>query len=106
MKSGPFRVLCVGDNPQLLELRCAVLSHMGYEAKTVYIADAYEQVRSLEFDLVIMTTPLAKEHPDLYAAIPVRTQILLLDGVTFPVQLLAAVTEKVKSVRSATGVNA
>jgi hypothetical protein len=67
---------------------------MGYEAKTVYIAEAYEQVRSLEFELVIMTSRLADEHSDFYPAIPVGTQVLLLDGVTFPAGLLAAVTEK------------
>jgi CheY-like chemotaxis protein len=94
MKSSSFRILCIGDNPHLLELRCAVLAHMGYEAKTVYIAEAYEQVRSLEFDLVIMTSRLAEEHSDLYAAIPAGTQVRLLDGVTFPADLLTAVAEK------------
>jgi hypothetical protein len=79
---------------------------MGYEAKTAFVPEAYEQVRSLEFDLVIMTSRLAEEHSDLYAAMPIGTKVLLLDGVTFPVQLLAAVSEKLQSVRSATGVGA
>jgi hypothetical protein len=94
MKSSSFRILCIGDNPHLLELRCAVLAHMGYAAKTVYIAEAYDQMWSVKFDLVIMTSRLAEEHSDLYAAIAAGTQVLLLNGVTFPAQLLAAVAEK------------
>jgi hypothetical protein len=70
MKSSPFSILCIGDNRHPLELRCAVLGQMAYDAKTVFIAQAYEQLRSVKFDLVIMPKRLAKEHSDLYAAIP------------------------------------
>jgi hypothetical protein len=106
MKSSLFSILCIGDNPHLLELRCAVLGHMGYDAKTVFIAQAFEELRSGEFDLVIMTKKLAAEHSDLYAAIPVGTQVLLLEGVTFPVQLLAAVSEKLAVTGTAPAITA
>jgi hypothetical protein len=43
---------------------------------------------------VITTKELAEEHRgDLYAALPVGIQVLLLDGLTFPADLLAAVAE-------------
>jgi hypothetical protein len=82
------------------------LGSHGHDAQTVYLSQASERLRSIRFDLVITSRRLAEEHAELYAAIPVGTQGLLLDGVTFPVPLLAAVSEKLQPVGSATGVSA
>jgi hypothetical protein len=94
MDNAPFRLLCIGRDPLLLELRCAILSRMGYDAQTAFIPEAYQRLRSMRFDLVITTKELAEKHgEDLYAAIPVGIQLLLVDGLIFPADLLAAVAE-------------
>jgi hypothetical protein len=94
MENGHFRILCIGKDRFLLELRCQVLSRTGYYAQAAFIPEAYERLRSMRFDLVITTKELAEKHrEDLYAAVPLGIQVLLLDGLTFPADLLAAVAE-------------
>jgi hypothetical protein len=76
----------------LLELRCAVLSRSGYDAQSGNVPEAYDLLRSTRFDLVITAEHLAHEHrAELYAAIPAGTQVLLLDYLTLPTDLLFAV---------------
>jgi hypothetical protein len=49
----------------------------------------------MRIDLVVTSERLAdKNTEELYAAIPAGNQVFLLGGVPFPIQLLAAVAEK------------
>ena len=51
----------------------------------------------------IVSVNLARENSDFHGAMPVGTRLLLLDGVTFPDDLLSAVAEKLSDAADTTG---
>jgi DNA-binding response OmpR family regulator len=54
------RLLCVGKTPYLLESRCAVLTHSGYEAHAATLSEAEILVRTEQYDLVIVSAWLSE----------------------------------------------
>jgi hypothetical protein len=49
------RVLCAGNEADLLASRCAVLRYSGYEAKAASPTDAEILLRKEKYDLVIIS---------------------------------------------------
>jgi hypothetical protein len=94
----PFRLLCVGNALDHLESRCAVLNHSGYDAKSATVAEAVMLLRTEEFDLVIIPAFLSQEEQDNVISAAPDTPTLVLDGVTFPSELLAQVERRLSPV--------
>jgi CheY-like chemotaxis protein len=86
----PSRLLCVGNELDHLESRCAVLNHSGYDAKSATVAEAVKLLRTEEFNLIIISAFLSPEQDNVISAAP-NTPKLVLDGVTFAAELLAKV---------------
>jgi DNA-binding response OmpR family regulator len=86
-----FRLLCVGNELDHLESRCAVLNHSGYDAKSATVAEAMKLLRTEEFDLVIVSALLSQEERRSVISAAGNTPTLVLDGVTFPRELLGKV---------------
>ena len=67
MPSRPARLLCVGKELDLLQIRCAVLESAGYDAKSATVAEAMKLLRTEEFDLIIISAFLCPEEcPEEY----------------------------------------
>jgi hypothetical protein len=98
MPSRPARLLCVGKELDSLQTRCAVLSQSGYDAKSATVAEAEILLRTEEFDLVIISAFLSQEEKDNVISAAPYTPTLVLDGVTFPSELLAQVERRLSPV--------
>jgi hypothetical protein len=97
------RVLCLGTSKTHTEIRCAILAHAGYDAHPATVPDGYEQLRAGNFNLVIVATSLvAKQASAFYSALDGKTKTLLLDGFTYPAEMLMAVAEQLQSTRGLT----
>jgi hypothetical protein len=92
MPSATARLLCVGK--ESLELRCAVLTSAGYEAKSATIAEAEVLLRTEKFDLIIVSVHLSQEEMSRVASAAGKTPTLVLDGVTFSLELLDQVERR------------
>jgi hypothetical protein len=91
MPSRIARLLCVGKELDSLQTRCAVLNHSGYDAKSATVREAEILLRTEEFDLVIVSAFLSQEEKSSVISAAGEMPILVLDGVTFPQELLAKV---------------
>jgi CheY-like chemotaxis protein len=85
------KILCVGNEPDLLKLRCTVLGHAGYDTKMATIPEAEILLLTEQFDLVILSSRLSKDHRARVLAVAGTTKTLALDGVTFPSELLKGI---------------
>jgi DNA-binding response OmpR family regulator len=95
MLSNPARILCIGKDSGLLRSRCAVLTHAGYDAQAVMLAEAESLLRTGEFDLIILSAILSGEERDhISAFIGVTVPILALKKLTFASELLAEVEQR------------
>src|SRR5271155_1824132 len=100
------QILCIGLDPILLECRCAVLVRGGYEAQAATVPEGYAALRKGAFELVIVSARLAAEqNGDFLAALPTETQTLILDGLTFPKDLLACVADRLQHGREGFGLD-
>jgi DNA-binding response OmpR family regulator len=85
------RLLCVGRELNLLEIRCAVLACSGYESQSATVSEAEILLRSDQFDLVIVSAWLSEwDRARILEAVG-RTPTLVLTQVTFAEDLLAQV---------------
>jgi DNA-binding response OmpR family regulator len=55
------RILCIGNEQDLLQLRCAVLEKAGYDSRTATIPEAEILLLTEQLDLVILSSRLSKE---------------------------------------------
>jgi hypothetical protein len=91
MPSQPARLLCVGEELDSLQIRCAVLETVGYDAKSATLAEAEKLLRTEEFDLIIISAFLRPEEQDNVISAAPDTRSLVLDRVMLPPELLAEV---------------
>jgi hypothetical protein len=91
MQPRPARLLCVGKEPELLELRCAVLNRSGYDAQSASLSEGEVLVRTREFDLVIVSAWLEEWERGRILAAAGSTPMLLLTELTLADDLLAEV---------------
>jgi DNA-binding response OmpR family regulator len=85
------RLLCVGKEPELLELRCAVLSRSGYDARFALLADAETILRTERFDLIILSAWLQEWETGQILAAAGKTPVLVLTELVLADKLLAQV---------------
>ncbi len=100
----PKRILCVGSDELVLKYRCAVLARSGYEAQAATLPEACQQLNTERFNLVIVSSLDAQGEGDFLASIPVETKTLVLNGLIFPKELLAAVSDRLPDGRRAIAV--
>jgi hypothetical protein len=87
----PHRLLCTGNESNLLESRCAVLRHSGYEAQAASLSETEILLRGGEYDLVIVSAQLSEwERGRILSAVG-KTPTYVLHGVTSASELLGEV---------------
>jgi DNA-binding response OmpR family regulator len=89
-----MNILCVGGEPGLIQSRIELLKANGYQAQYATVEEAYEQLRTDRWDLVIMSERLAIEHPDLLGSDAQNLRVLRIDVFLMPSELLKAVAQK------------
>jgi DNA-binding response OmpR family regulator len=95
MLSNPPRILCIGKDSGLLRSRCAVLTHAGYHAQAVMLAEAESLLRTAEFDLIILSAILSPEERDhISAFIGGTIPIVALKKLTFASELFAEIEQR------------
>jgi hypothetical protein len=91
MPSRSARLLCVGNAPDLLRTRCAVLGSVGYDAKSAALPEAETILRTDEFDLVIVSAWLEEWEKEQIIAAVGETPALVLTELMVAGKLLAEV---------------
>jgi CheY-like chemotaxis protein len=91
------RLLCVGDESNLLSIRCEVLTHAGYISQTATIAEAKEMLTNQAFDLTIVSAFLSEADQQRVLSAAGETPTLVLKGITVAPELLAAVEAKLST---------
>jgi hypothetical protein len=91
MPSRPARLLCIGNELDHLETRCAVLSRSGYIAESAALQKAEALLRTEKFDLVIVSAWLSEWEKGKILAIAGKTPALVLTELTLANKLLAEV---------------
>lgn len=87
----PARLLCAGNQADLLESRCAVLRHAGYDAKAATLAEAETLLGTEKYDLVIISAWLSEWDRGRILLAAGETPTCVLRGLTFAPELLARV---------------
>jgi DNA-binding response OmpR family regulator len=87
------QILCVGNEPDLLELRCAILDQAGYACQAAWLAEAETPLKSGKFDLVIVSARVDEHEKRWLTSLAQDTPLLFLIGVTFPRDLLKDVSD-------------
>jgi hypothetical protein len=72
MTSYPARLLCAGNDPEVLHSRCAVFRHAGYEAQAATAPEVEILLRTEEFDLIIVSARLSESERGRIFLQPVR----------------------------------
>jgi hypothetical protein len=83
MPSQPARLLCVGNEVNLLQIRCAVLKSDGYDAESVTVEEAEILLRTEEFDLIIVSAWLEEREKVRVLEAAGKTPALVLTELTF-----------------------
>ena len=99
MPARPARLLCVGNELDHLQRRCAVLGANGYDAKSATVAEAEIPLRTEEFDLVVVSAFLSGFEKDRVISAAGEIPTLVLEGLTLASELLAQVELLLSSVR-------
>jgi hypothetical protein len=71
-----------------------VLEKSGYEAHPATIPEGLKQVSDKSYDLIVVSKRMAERHPELFSDLQ---NLVVLEGLTFPDALLAAVAKKLES---------
>jgi hypothetical protein len=94
MEHQHHRILCIGNDVDLLTSRCAVLATDGHEAELADPLEATPALHTTRFDLVILCTTLHPQQEQQFRnEVPAGTRILALTGFIRPAELLSAVAQ-------------
>jgi hypothetical protein len=91
MPSRAARLLCAGKEAGLLQSRCAVLTHSGYEAQAASLTDAEILLRTEKYDLVIISAWLSEWDRGRIVSAAGKTPTYVLRELTLASDLLAQV---------------
>jgi DNA-binding response OmpR family regulator len=91
------QILCVGNELDLLELRCSILEQAGYACDAARLNEADTLLKSGRFDLVIVSARVSEHEKRHVTSLAQTTPLLFLDGVTFPRDLLKDVSDLIGS---------
>jgi DNA-binding response OmpR family regulator len=97
MTSKRPRILCVGNEPDLLELRCTILDQAGYACHAARFDEADILLKSGKLDVVIVSFRVSEHEKRRVTFLAQDTPLLFLDGVTFPRDLLKDVSDLIAS---------
>jgi DNA-binding response OmpR family regulator len=99
--AGAAKILCVELDVGLLESRCAVLKHSGYDAASASPQLAEILLRSRKFDLIVLSR---MSEFDLHRIFNFAdsADVLVLDAFTSPTELLSLVAERLNRVQQQT----
>jgi CheY-like chemotaxis protein len=85
------RLLCVGEDTQSLEFRCAVLQRAGYHATPASVPEAETFLQTEHFDLVIVSAWLQEGENEKVVTSAGKTPTLVLTRLTLAQDLLGQV---------------
>jgi DNA-binding response OmpR family regulator len=89
-----YRVLIVGIDVDLLEIRQVLLNSWGYASLIATPEDVDEKLQSGRFDLVVLSLMLGQEvKRQVQDKLPAGTRPLLLGTLVWPVELRRTVAE-------------
>src|ERR1700743_957969 len=87
-----YRVVCIGNDPQLLCSRCAVLATEGYHAQWTSPSKARQILHANGFNLVVLCSTLTEQETEwVRACIPHGPKILAITHMILPSTLLCVV---------------
>jgi len=94
------KILCIESDQAVLESRCAVLKYSGYDAASASPQLAEILLRSRKFDLLVISS---LNDRDLQRVVNLcdGAEVLVLEVITLPSELLALVAEKLGRKRRA-----
>ena len=90
----PARVLCTGNDPEVLHSRCAVLRPAGYEAQAATPPEVEILLRTEEFDLIIVSARLSESEKGRILSAVGETPTYVLHGLTLAAELLSEVERR------------
>jgi hypothetical protein len=88
------RVLCTGNEAGLLQCRCDVLRHHGYEAQAATLPEGETLLRAGKYDLVIICAWLTEWERGRILSAAGKTPTYVLRGMTLAPELLAQVEQR------------
>jgi hypothetical protein len=100
MPTRPARLLCVGEEPELMQTRCVVLSQSGHNARSATLEEAEILLKTSKFDLVIVSAWLSEWERGRILVAAGKTPVLVLTGLTLAEGLLAQVKRLLPSTTS------
>lgn len=87
----PARLLCAGNEADLLQSRCAILRHSGYQTQAATLPEAEILLCTETYDLVIISAWLSEREKGRILSASGKTPTCVLRGITFTSELLAQV---------------
>jgi DNA-binding response OmpR family regulator len=93
MKEKRPQILCVGHEPDLLELRCSILNQAGYDCRAAKVEEAEAVLKPEKVDLVIVSARVSQDEKRRITALARGIPLFFLNGVTFPRDLLKNVSD-------------
>jgi hypothetical protein len=91
---GAAKILCVEPDEAVLESRCAVLTHSGYNVSPASPRLAEIVLRSQKFDLIVLSSTVSDYDLNRILNLSDGADVLALDGFTMPSQLLFLVEHR------------
>jgi hypothetical protein len=88
------RILCVGKELSLLQLRCTVLASFGYNAHAVTFSGLQVLLLTHKYDLVIVDAVLSEWERGRVLVAAGETPTLILRELTFAPELLTEVKRR------------
>jgi DNA-binding response OmpR family regulator len=98
MSHHPARLLCTGNEADLLQSRCAVLRHAGYDAQAASLTEAEILLGTEKYDLVIISAGLSQWDRGRILSAAGKTPTYVLQGLTFAPELLAQAEQRLPPV--------
>jgi hypothetical protein len=98
MSHHPARLLCTGNEAHLLQSRCAVLRHAGYDARAATLEKAEILLRTEKYDLVIISASPSEWEKGRILSAAMKTPTYVLRGLTLAPELLAQVEQRLCAV--------
>jgi len=87
------KILCVESDSAVLESRCAVLKVSGYDAASASPRVAEVLLCSQKFDLIVLSAVIDFDL-DRIINLSDGADVLILEGVTMPTELLSLVAQR------------
>jgi hypothetical protein len=91
------KILCVELDEAVLESRCAVLKHSGYNSVSASPQLAEILLCSQKFDLIVLSSTVSDYDLQRIVNLSDGADVLALDGFTMPSQLLFLVEDRLNN---------